>query len=380
MRSSDTPVRVGLIGSGWITRVHAQALRAIPEATIVASADYPRDRGGRAGRGEALATELGIPRYFADYRAMLEDPSVEAVTVALPNALHGEVALAALRAGKHVMIEKPLCLSLAEADAIVALAEERGLVAAYAEELCYCPKYVRGRELVASGVIGKLFWVKQVEAHAGPYSDWFFDPALAGGGAVMDMGCHAIEWARWMFDKSPVRRVTAKMGTWLHGDRATPRGLVEDQCVIHLELDDGRAALVEAGWTLHGGMDSIAHLQGTEGVLKIDLLSGTGMELFSMKGHAGHEVPPGWSTPSIEWLRDNGYPQEMADFARAIRTGAPVVESAADGRAVLEIIWAAYASAALGRTIELPYAPPAGIELPVELWIRRDELCAEAER
>src|SRR5688500_14321412 len=107
---SFDPVRFGLIGSGSISRVHELALRATPETKVVACADYPRNRGARSGRGEVMARDLGIVSYHADYRSMLEDRSIEAVTVALPNALHAEVALAALDAGKHVVVEKPLCL------------------------------------------------------------------------------------------------------------------------------------------------------------------------------------------------------------------------------------------------------------------------------
>lgn len=230
---------------------------------------------------------------------------------------------------------------------------------------------MRGKALADAGALGRLFWIKQIEAHAGPYSDWFFDADLSGGGAVMDMGCHSIEYARWMFDKAPVRRVTARMGTYLHSDRGTARGLLEDHCVIHLDFDNDRWAMIESGWTLQGGMDSLAHLQGTEGVLKIDLLKGSGMEMFSSGGVAAEEIVPGWSMPTFEWLNQNGYPQEMTDFARAIRGGPPPLETAEDGLAVLEIIWAAYASAALGRTIELPYVPPLGIPYPAKLWIDR---------
>jgi predicted dehydrogenase len=363
---SFDPVRFGLIGSGWITRVHARALAAIPaQATIAACADYPRDRsGGRAGRGEALARELGVPRYFADYRAMLEDRSIEAVTVALPNALHAEVTVAALEAGKHVIVEKPLCLTLAEADRIVHLAREKELIAGYAEELCYCPKLERAKAIAASGALGRVFLVKQVEAHAGPYSDWFFDPALAGGGASMDMGCHSIEWARWMFDKAPVVSVNAEMRRFVHKER----GPLDDHCLVTFELADGRTAICEAGWTRQGGMVSKAEIQGGEGVLDVDLLTATGLDLFSMRGVEREELYPGWSTPPADWLFENGYPQEMADFARAVRLGGEPRESAEDGRAVLEIIWAAYASAVERRAITLPYTPPRDAPFPAYLY------------
>lgn len=365
MPSSESfdKVRFGLIGSGWITNVHLRALRAIPEASVVASADYPRKRD-RAGRGEAFAREQSIPRYYADYREMLADPNVEAVTVALPNSLHAEVTIAALEAGKHAIVEKPLCLSMADADRIVRLAKEKNLAVGYAEELCYCPKLVRGKQLADRGAIGSVFLVKQVESHAGPYSEWFFDPALAGGGALMDMGCHSIEWARWMLGKAPIARVTANVSRFVHRDRP-----IDDHCLITMETHDGRTAVCEAGWTLKGGMVSNAELQGESGVLKIDLLQATGMQLFSAHGHAEEDLFPGWTTPPTDWLFENGYPQEFADFARAIREKRAPQENAEDGRAVLEIIWAAYASAAERRTIELPYAPPAKDLYPVSPWM-----------
>ncbi len=362
MRSYE-PVRLGVIGSGWITEQHLAAFARLPQIEVVALADYPRDRGGRPGRGRALAAARSVPEYFEDYRAMLERPDVEAVTVSLPNALHAEVTLAALNAGKHAIVEKPLCLSLADADRIVALAAERNLQVGYAEELCFCPKFVRAKALIEQGAIGELFWLKQVEAHEGPYSEWFFDPQLGGGGALIDMGCHSIEYARWMYNKAKVERVTAHLANYAHPNRA-----VDDHCVLHLEFEGGRAALVEAGWNLKGGMDSVSHLRGSEGVLEVDLLKGNGMRMFSAK--SGEDWSEGWSTPDYEWLWQNGYPQEMAEFAEAIRQGRAPSESAEDGRAVLEIMWAAYASAAEGRAVRLPYKPPEGVQAPVQLWRR----------
>lgn len=341
--SSADPVRFGLIGSGWITEQHIAAFAAIDEAHVVAIADVARDRGGRDGRGKALAEKNGVA-YHADYRRMLEDPSIEAVTVSLPNNLHAPVTIEALEADKHAVVEKPLCFTLDEADRIIALAKERKRVVGYAEELCYCPKLVRAKQLVDEGAIGRMFWLEQHEIHGGPYSEWFFTPELAGGGALMDMGCHAIEYARWMFDKAPVVAVTAHMDVYKHGHR----GPLDDHVSLHLEFEGGRAAKLIAGWTLEGGMDSRARLQGADGVIDVDLLKGTGMSMYSANA---------WSTPDYEWLWQNGYPQEMADFARAIRNGTTPLESAIDGRIVLEIMWAAYVSAAEGRRVELPFVP-----------------------
>lgn len=366
MRSSE-PVRFAIVGGGVMSDNHARALAAAPDAELVAVADYPRERGGRPGRGAALAQKYGVSRYSADYRQLLDDPAVEALIVVLPNALHAEVALQAVDAGKHVVIEKPLCLLLDDADRLIARAAERGVIVGYAEELPYCPRFLRARELVDKGAIGELFYVKQVEAHSGPYSDWFFDPMMAGGGALMDMGCHSIEYARWMFGKRPVRRVTARMGAYLH--RA--RGPLDDHVVVQLEWDGGQTALLESGWALHGGMESTSRLQGTRGVLDVDLLRGNGMKLFALDGVSDEGLIPGWTVPEYAWLWENGYPQELSDFAQAIRTGRAPRETGQDGRAVLEIMWAAYVSAAEGRTVELPFRPDVRWRYPAEPWVMR---------
>ncbi len=357
--SSAEPVRFGLIGSGWITEQHLAAFDRIEEGVVVAVADVARERT-RPGRGEALAAARDLT-YFADYRAMLEDASIEAVTVALPNFLHAPVTMEALDAGKHVVVEKPLCFTLAEADAIIARAAERGLVVGYAEELCYCPKFVRAKALAESGSIGRLFWLDQREIHGGPYSDWFFEPELAGGGALMDMGCHAIAYALWMYGDAKVTSVTA------HVDRLRHRAPLDDHVELRLEFEGDRYARLLAGWTLPGGMSSAARLVGTEGVVDVDLLESNGLAMFSENG--GDGVARGWSRPDFEWLWQNGYPQEMADFARAIRTNTKPLMSAEDGRRSLEVMWAAYVSAAERRTVELPYTPPEGARFPAQPWL-----------
>lgn len=365
--SEAAPVRTACIGSGWISEQHVHALRAAPETEVVALADFPRDRGGRPGTGVGVCERLGISRYYVDYRELLAEADVEMVVIGLPNAVHAQVAKDSLQAGKHIVVEKPLCLSLDDADELVALAEAKGLVAGYAEELCFCPKFVRGKEIVDDGGIGEILFLEQIELHDGPYSDWFFDPALAGGGAVMDLGCHAIEYARWMLGKPKVVAVTAQLSTWVHG----ARGPVDDHCLVHLEFETGAKASLQAGWTQKGGMSSVARIQGRTGVLSIDLLQQSGLLVYSEAGAKNADVFPGWQRPGYEWLWSNGYPQEMSAFANAVRRGTDPVETIADGRAVLEIMWAAYASAAEGRTIRLPYAPPPGVGTPVELWLNR---------
>jgi predicted dehydrogenase len=121
-------------------------------------------------------------------------------------------------------------------------------------------------------------------------------------------------------------------------------------------------------------MDSITHFYGTEGVIHADLLKGMGLQVYSQQGY-GEYAPAarGWTYPDYAWNWNNGYPQEDEHFFDCMRTGSTPIENGEDGRVVLEIMMACYASAAEGRRIELPYQPPADVKTPVEIWLKSRE-------
>ena len=364
------PLRVGLVGAGWITQTHVRSLRMVPGVEIVAVADLPASLGGvpAKARYEKFAADHGIPRVFADYREMIAGPDVELCVVGLPNAFHARVATDCAAAGKHLVVEKPMCVTLEQIAELRAAVARTGVVCAYAEELCFVPKYVRAKEIIASGALGRVFYVRQREAHGGPYSPWFFDRTLAGGGITMDMGCHSIECCRWLLGKPRAVAVTAHMGTYVH--QAVTR--LEDHVVVTVELAGGRFASCESAWTLKGGMVSVAEAWGTAGSLSADMLKGTALAVHSEKGLPGGEV--GWQTVDWEWEWQNGYPQEMAHAVDCARRGVTPSESIDDAEAVLEIMLAAYHSAGTGRRVPLPFRPQ-GVERPVDLWLQpRPEL------
>jgi predicted dehydrogenase len=258
-----------------------------------------------------------------------------------------------------VIVEKPLAVSLDEAEAIVAACRASGVGLAYAEELAFVPKFRRAREIARSGALGELLYVTQREAHAGPHSPWFFTRDEAGGGVLMDMACHSIECVRWLLDKPPVASVTARLARTLHRERTA----LEDHAVVQLEFAGGVQATCEASWALQGGMQSRLEAWGSTGCLDVDLLQRTGLRQYSAAG---------WTTPLADWLLDNGYPQELSHFLRCFAEGREPEEGGADGVAVLEILQAAYASAREGRSVALPFRP-AGVERAVDLWLGRPE-------
>src|SRR6202163_4058319 len=186
------PVGVGLIGSQFVTSIHAEALRACSQAEIWAVASPT------PGNARKFAERHRIPKHFTHYRELLALPEVEMVVVGVPNDLHCEITLDAAAAGKHVVMEKPLCLNLAEADRMIEACRRAKVKLMYAEELCFTPKYVRLKQLVDEGALGRVHLVKQAEKHDGPHTAWFYDVRRSGGGVTFDMGCHAVEFFRWI--------------------------------------------------------------------------------------------------------------------------------------------------------------------------------------
>jgi len=352
-----TPFRVGLIGSGGISRTYLQAFQHVAEGEVVAVWSRQRENA------ERLVREFEIE--FATDRVEDLLSRVDVVCVNSPNACHAEHAIAAAAAGKHVIVEKPLAVSLEEGRAMIDACAGAEVGLAYAEELPFVPKFGRAREILDSGALGEILYATQREAHGGPYSPWFFTREEAGGGVLMDMACHAIELVRWVLGKPSVTKVTAQVANALHRDKTE----LEDHSVIHLEFAGGITALCEASWVLQGGMQSRLELWGTEGYLDVDLLHGTGLELYTHRGSPQHMAPPGWTMTHTDWVVENGYPQELSHFLQCFREGSTPRESGADGLVVLEILGAAYESAATGRTVALPYRPE-GVERAVDPWLR----------
>lgn len=357
-------LRLAIIGSAFSSSIHAEALEEVAEATIVAACSPNRSHV------EEFARKWKIPAVATDYRKVLDRKDVDAVVVGIPNDKHREVVVAAAKAGKHVILEKPIAHTLEDADEIVKACRKHRVMLGYAETICFSPKYARAKKLVDEGAIGKLYMAKQGEKHSGPHSDWFYDVNRSGGGAIMDMGCHGIEWARWMYGKPKPKSVVAHCQRVFH----TRRTQGEDNSVVILEFEGGGIAVIENSWAKQGGMDDRVELYGDEGVVYCDLLHGSSMETYSSKGY-GYAVEKagdtkGWTFAVFEESHIYGFPHEMRHFVRCILNGETPTETGEDGRATLEIIYAAYESAGTGKKITWPYKPKKPGEVPVNGWLK----------
>jgi predicted dehydrogenase len=355
-------VKVGLIGAGFVTDLHEFSFRRyVQNAEVVAVASATPDKAAR------FAKERGIPNAFDNYRDLLAMKEIDLITVAIPNDLHAQVTLDAARAGKHIVCEKPLCKTLEEADQMIDECKKHGVLLMYAEELLFAPKYVRAKTLVDEGALGNVFLAKQMEEHYGPHMPWFWDVNRSGGGVLLDMGCHSIEYTRWVLGKPKVKSVFATMGTFVHGDKTQG----EDHSVAVIEYEGNKIAIVENSWAKLGGVDDRVEIYGSRGHTRADLLRGNALTTYSNTGYGyaveKAETTKGWTFTTFEETWNYGFPQEMQHFVNCVLGKETPFETGEDGREVLKIIYAAYQSAGEGRKIAWPYDPPK-VEKPIDLW------------
>ena len=354
--------KIALLGAGFIADIHIESYhRFVPEAEVVAV--YARNQE----KACAFAKKHGIAKAFSNYEQAITESGCEVVDICLPNFLHARAAIFAAENGKHIIIEKPLCLTLEEADEMISVCARNKRKLMYAEELCFAPKYERVRKLVSEGGLGKLYMLKQSEKHSGPHSDWFYDVEQSGGGVLMDMGCHGLAWFRWMLGKEvkPLS-VYSTMNTFFQKGRTQG----EDHSLTIVEFTGGTLGVAENSWAKHGGMDDRIEVYGTGGVSYADLFMGNSALTYSEAGY-GYALEKagstrGWTFTIFEEAFNQGYPQELQHFIRCVQRNEPPLVTGEDGKEVLELMYAAYNSAGTGQKVQLPFRPV--VKKPIDLW------------
>lgn len=326
-RARRRPVRIGLLGCGAIARrAHLPGLRT-------AGADVVAFTSRSLASAEAAAAEWGGGEVFTDWRQVLDLADLDAVDVCTPNRLHVEMAVAAAEAGKHVLVEKPLACTVAEADRMIAAARAAGVLLMPAHNLRFAPPVVALRDAVAAGLVGEVVTVRAAFGHAGPEvwapeATWFRTATDAGGGALLDLGVHMADLLRCVLADE-----VAEVAAFLQG--RTPG--VEDAGTALLRFASGATGTLQASWIARPGPDIQVTISGTEGRLHLDAT------LAPTFHPAGAGPPEALAVPAEA---DNPY----AAFVRAIRTGGAPPVTARDGRAAVAIIEAAYRSAQSGHT------------------------------
>jgi predicted dehydrogenase len=300
---------------------------------------------------------------------MIRERDLEMVTIAAPNSLHAQMTADCARAGKHVVCEKPLAMTIEEGEQMIHDTRKAGVLLLYAEELFFTPKYVKAKEMADDGAFGKIHLVKQSEKHFGPHAEWFWDVNRCGGGALMDLGCHGIAFCYWFLGRPAIHSIYCQLGTYVHADKT--QGDDEAYCI--LEFEGGAVGIVENSWGRRGGMDDRIEVHGADGVTYANLHMGNALPTYSENGYgyAVEKAPStkGWSYPVFEELWNYGFPQEMAHFARCVRGKEEPQASGEDGLVVMKALYAGYASAGEGRKIQMPFSAKE-VQKPIDLWFR----------
>lgn len=333
------PVRIAMLGSGFVAGFYMQALSDVPGQVVVAN--YSRS----SERARDFADRWGIPQATTNLDELIARENIDLYVIALPNEEHLPVGLKLAAARRNQVCTKPLARNGDEARQLRDAAVASGALHGYAETEVFSPAVVKARQTIESGGIGRVLWVRSRESHSGPHSPHFWDVDKAGGGAMLDLGCHCVAAARYFFGKEDrILEVLAWGATLVHGERTK----VEDNALLVLRFASGGIAHCELSWTTKGGLDLRNEVHGTEGSVFTDVTRMTPIAAFTTKG-AGYvvekaDIDVGWTKPLPEEAFTFGYQGEMKHFVECVRQRRQPRESYEDGYVVNCILDAGYRS------------------------------------
>jgi predicted dehydrogenase len=385
-----TPLRIGIVGARFAADLHAVNYRPLRGRHVELTAVCART----AAQAAAFAKHHDIGTVFTDYRKLVESSDVDVVDICTTTDSHHDIAVAAVRAGKHVIVEKPLTGwfgateppqamldgALRNADLVLDAVANAGVTLCYAEDFVYAPSVAKLRRMleVAGGALLEL---RAEESHSGSHAAYARRWATSGGGSMLRMGSHPV---------GVVLHLKHHEGQHRHGRPIRPRSVladtarltalpalagrpsflraapedVEDWSVAIITFDDGTKATVHANDITLGGVRNWVTAYFTNAVVQANITPNTAVVAYAPDAAVWGdeyvsekvETKAGWQFPSPEedWMR--GYPQELEDFVTAIRDRRAPLSGALLAREVVEVIYAGYVSAATGRRVDLSRA------------------------
>lgn len=340
------PLRFGLIGCGRVAPRHAQSIAQLDETSLVAVADI------KSNRAENFAQEYGADAY-TDYRALLDRPDIDVVSICVPSGLHAQVTLDALDAGKHVLVEKPIALSLADADRMIAAARQRELTLGVVLQNRYNSPMQQLRQAIDQGKLGRLYLGAACVRWYRPqsyYDDEWHGTWAMDGGALMNQSIHHIDALQWFM--GPAQAVQAYSATLAHRMEA------EDVGVAVVRFESGALATVEGSTlTWPQNMEGSVAVFGERGSAKIGGTALNRIVLWKLEGELEQEAEI-LTSQRVDPPSVYGYSHRevIRDFAHAVRSGRPPGTPGEEARKSLELVLAIYQAAASGREVRLPLA------------------------
>lgn len=339
--SAKKPLRVGVIGAGAIAQTcHVPGYAQSTECELVAFADPDEDR-----HREMAKLHPGMTAY-TDHKAMLKTEALDVVSVCSPNVYHAAQTVDALKSGCHVLCEKPMATTLKDADKMIEAAKKarKKLMIGFTHRLMKGP--ARCKEVLKDRSLGKAFMIRVRFAHGGPYpgwakSNWFYDPKLAAGGALLDMGIHAIDLCLWLM--GPVRSVTARASALIR------KLEVDDNAVVLLEFKHGAYGYIDVGWTSKPGFTGL-EIYATNGSIICDYRRG--MQMLDGTASAGGDNTAEWTELEPEPAQ-GGWDIEIAHWLDVVAGREKLTMDGTAGRNALEVALAAYKSSETGKQVTL---------------------------
>jgi predicted dehydrogenase len=360
MEQRRQPLRVGVVGLGWAGETHVQSYLQVPDVEVVALA------GLEGNRLSSLGAIYNVPHLYEDYHELVARDDLDAISVCVPNYLHAPIAIAALKSGKHVLCEKPLARTGAEAEEIVQAAVDARRVLQVAFNHRYRSDVQVLKQYLETSGLGQVYHVKAswMRRNGIPtVGSWFTNKEMAGGGPLIDLGVHVLDLALYLLDEPQVMTVSAatyaELGPRGRGGRRTGSvkmmvgsGFeVEDLATAFLRLANGATLLLEASWAIYGsaGDDFGVTLFGTEGGAEIKVKNYSWedtLRIYTDVAGMPAEVHP-------RLTQGEGHLAVVRNFVEAIRSGDWSAHIGREGLRRTRIIDACYTSALEGREVVL---------------------------
>lgn len=337
-------IGVAVIGFGFMGHTHAVGWSMVPEAKLVAVSDV---RGKRVAK-EAAKFKVKV---YRDYRDVLERKDVDVVDICTPTDTHAQVAVESAKAGKNVLLEKPIALTLRDADKIIGAVKKAGVTFMVAHCVRFFSEYMKVKELLEKGVLGEPVIARALRAGPLPgwgVKSWFKDQKRSGGVAV-DLAIHDIDFVRWCFNED-VSRVYAKVGRFVRKDAT-----MDDHALMILRFQGGGVAHIEASWAVpqEYPFTYAFELSGTKGFVSFNNHDTVPLTVMAK----GRVVQYGVDTE--KWVEGMPFPidpyyREIRHFADCVLKGKTPLTGGEEARKALEIALAAKASSKKGEPVKIP--------------------------
>ena len=342
-------LNIGVIGCGKIAQV-----RHIPEYAANENCTLTAFFSPNAKRAEDMAAKYG-GKVYASAEELFADPEIDAVSICAANYAHAELSIKALEAGKHVLCEKPMPVTLEDCEAMLAAAEKAGKRLMIGQNQRLAKAHLCAKELLEQGEIGKVVSFRSSFGHGGPETwsispgkdTWFFDKKRAAMGAMADLGIHKTDLLRFLLGQDVVR-TTARLCTL---DKRGPNDEligVDDNAFCIYEMSGGAFGTMTASWTYYGAEDNSTVLYGTEGIMRI--YDDPAHSIVVIKADGSRKF---YDVEQIQ-TNDNQTASGVIDeFVAAVSEERPSILDAADVINSMKAVFASIRSAEEGRTVEV---------------------------